>query len=109
MNKNHFESIIEKRMKLVNLRKRLYEENPNCPECGCHMIMSEDVTTKTQPDNMCTIDHTYGRLHPEHGKKQQEFTIMCNKCNFLKGRDDEQAVGIEVLRERSSYGCRNNY
>jgi hypothetical protein len=100
----------------------MYAENPDCPFCGVRMILPEDIGfdlrrdgrgemrqfIKAELDNMCTIEHIYSKLNPLRNspeiKDMPKYMICCKKCNNARGRAEEAALGIEVLRQRSTRG-----
>jgi hypothetical protein len=93
--------------KLSNLRKRLYNQNPNCPFCGIKMILPEDVElkTKTYPDNLCTIEHIYSKFNPlrqtPNTNGERRRIVCCKKCNMIRGREEELSLGVEGLQRHA--------
>lgn len=82
-----------------NRRKKLYNENPFCPDCKKKMILPEDVgfitlangcrKLKTSPKNLCTIEHIYTVNHPKRRQpntnNEERWMILCKKCNKIRG------------------------
>lgn len=81
-----------------------FAEHPFCHWCGVKLIHPRDVTTKTHPDNMATLDHLRSKFDPKRPNRkpgEQRWFLSCKKCNMERGRADEKAQPIEELRRRA--------
>ena len=88
-----------------NRRNNLMAKDPHCHWCGIEVIYRKLTFGEKMPDNFATIDHLFSRLSPQRGQKQhptQEITVLaCNKCNFIRGKEEEKGLGKTELRKRS--------
>lgn len=81
-------------------REALMAADPHCHWCGTPVIYYTLSPREKVPSNFATIDHLNSRAsgpRPADG----ETVLACNSCNQRRGYLEEQAQGIEVLRERS--------
>lgn len=90
-------------------RKRMFDKNPNCPQCGVLMILPETLPrdekgrVKVWPLNTCTYEHGRSRLDPLR-KKEEPFRnkIRCLKCNNMNGENDvKKFLTLDEIRDRS--------
>lgn len=107
-----------------NARKRrrlvlLWLRDSRCYWCGIETALyiaaaSGTGTQRHAPDapEKATIDHLHSKLS---GKRYEvhdwtELTVLaCYECNHRRGKEEQQAVGIEELHRRSgSYPSENN-
>lgn len=85
---------------IKNQRRRLWEANPHCENCGVLTILPEDVPGKINPttgikqikhvpDNMATIQHKYdkisGKRHLKDTSEERVHLLWCTKCNYADG------------------------
>lgn len=100
----------QKESRLKKIRNKLYKQNPFCPDCSVKMILPEEVgfitlkngnrRLKSQPKNLCTIEHKYTRLDPRRRERncnsELRWSLLCAKCNNNKGRvDHDRRLKIE--------------
>ena len=108
--------VMNSTQRLNQRRKRLFKKNPYCVHCGVKMILPEEIgyinqsnnrrKLKSYPDNLCTIDHIFSKVHPlkiSGELKKGKTIICCSKCNNRKGNEDVQKLGIEEIRKRASH------
>jgi len=85
-------------------RERLFNEHPYCHWCGVGLIQIEHIRHKSDPSNMATIDHRYGKLDPRRKDTQDpdaQSVLSCWGCNNRRGQEDADRLGVEELRRRS--------
>lgn len=84
---------------IKNQRRRLWEANSYCENCGVLTILPEDVPgkinsagvkqIKTVPDNMATIQHKYdkisGKRETKNTPEERVHLLWCTKCNYADG------------------------
>ena len=93
----------------INKRRKIAERQGwRCYWCGQPVIDWVARRRVPTPDNAATIDHLHSRLSPERGKHHGEYTLVvaCNACNNRRGEEEQRALGIEAIRERSNGGKR---
>lgn len=56
-------------------------------------------------DCEATVEHLRSRLRADRGKNRGEETwvMSCRKCNNERGRQEQEALGIDALHERAHY------
>jgi len=104
------------RQRLKRKRTRMFNKNPYCPFCEVKMILPEEIgyitnpctgrkNLKSNPSNLCTIEHLISRIHPEgltdERHKYGKIIICCMKCNNDRNKEMEKSLPIEELHRRS--------
>ncbi len=79
-----------------------------CHWCGRVMISPGQPHVKRQAMNpaLCTFDHLDDRFSPERGSHRGEprSVAACWGCNTRRGKERQDAMPIEVLRDRAKRG-----
>lgn len=92
----------------VNHKKKEWwfaKQDGKCAYCGCQMVLlPPEAVRKVWPENMATLEHKYCRTHPLRNVKTDERRrfLACLKCNQEKSFQEQNALPIQVQRERSS-------
>lgn len=82
--------------RLARRRAKLHAENPNCPQCGKVMVLSEDGGTIAQSPLKAVLYRTDIDGIPG-------TILMCFKCcTLVNAKRNFDALGIEGLRKASS-------
>ena len=97
-------------------RRNLWRRDPHCFWCGvltvlvweCPKVPRGDPRRRP-PDNLATVDHLRPRTHPlrlEPNPTGAERTVLaCNKCNWLRNKQDYETLPVEVIRMK----CHKNW
>ncbi len=106
-----------KKSKGERVRRRkeyLYEQNPNCPDCGVKMILPPKGVSSNSL-KLATIEHENNKYHPEKRykiptleesrKSSKDRTgrthLLCKKCNNGKAGRETRSMPKEELWKRS--------
>lgn len=100
---------IARSARIARLKKKLFEKtNGHCEYCHQQMIWWHPQKGIPIPDNACTIDHLYFKLHPlrrtsnfqKGNQRERRLFLVCFKCNQKKCREENKSVPLPIRWER---------
>lgn len=86
-------------------KQRLFlRQNGRCHWCKGRMVLTLRVHIKHPEPRLATFEHLDDRFSPERGQHNGERRVVlaCLECNQRRGRETQDAQGIDALRARSS-------
>ncbi len=78
---------------LKTWRKRLWDQDPHCRNCGVLTVLPDGIDHR---DNTATIQHIYSKDDPRRKENNlEDITLFCSKCN----KEDNQEVRKKRAQE----------
>ena len=93
-------------------RDRLFKRRPYCFFCGVQLTHPKTInrgagTTKSNYDNMATIEHLDSNLSPLRGAFSgvARTVLCCYKCNQERNEVEMEEIGVTAWRAMSAAGA----
>lgn len=85
----------------LELRKRLWYQNPYCYWCGQLTIIGpkpKGISKNKYRETLATIDHLYSRYHPcKRPGNQNAVVLACQRCNSHRGGFESRHCNVHDI------------